>query len=425
MDHGCAFLVGARAPAATPPFRCNVCIALDAAKRCATFVGAYKVRRDPTSVRRGIFAAFLWVAGLCRVSPGELRSAWLRARRRQAPPSMSGLGGGLGQRCGVPSDSTSLLLMTAQFSGAGAPSERVAMESVDRIRLSRAPYMKYKFLLPNGAQPMGRTLEYFRRVAKQTDSALARAVATEREFICDSIRAFYAPHAVAGKGLAPPGIRPEGLVCALGAPRALSRMVKDAARAETPSLRASDACYGYLIKYNPPVPKDGTVQANTPQSSTPTSPKIRAPAPKRSMSPARAQKAGPRSSFSDRSLRGVIRVGAPPPPVAVPVERSGSTPTRFRGKLSARLVLLRGAPVKTKRDPWQTNAVIAARAQGPTSSVTGGPRVGMWAIRATWCVVFPHVRRSSFATGIAIAPTARSSQAASGAGATSRPSSSI
>ena len=34
--------------------------------------------------------------------------------------------------------------------------------------------------------------------------------------------------------------------------RTLSRMVKDAARAEAPFLRVSDACYGYLLKYNMP-----------------------------------------------------------------------------------------------------------------------------------------------------------------------------
>ena len=61
------------------------------------------------------------------------------------------------------------------------------MESADRTRLSRAPHMKYKSLFSNGAQSMGRALEYFRRVAKQTDSASARAAAAEREFICDSI----------------------------------------------------------------------------------------------------------------------------------------------------------------------------------------------------------------------------------------------
>ena len=53
----------------------------------------------------------------------------------------------------------------------------------------------------------------------------------------------------------PPTIRPEGLVQTLAVFRTLSRMVKDAARMETPFLRVFDACYGYLLKYNTPVSK--------------------------------------------------------------------------------------------------------------------------------------------------------------------------
>ena len=41
----------------------------------------------------------------------------------------------------------------------------------------------------------------------------------------------------------------------LGILRTLSRMVEDTARAETPFLRAFDACYGYLLKYNLPLSK--------------------------------------------------------------------------------------------------------------------------------------------------------------------------
>ena len=97
--------------------------------------------------------------------------------KHQAPANSSGLEAVLGQGSEVPSDGTSLLLMTAQFSGAGAQAEEVAMESAGRIRLSRAPNMKYKCLLSNGAQSMDAALEYFSRVAKQTDNALVRAVA--------------------------------------------------------------------------------------------------------------------------------------------------------------------------------------------------------------------------------------------------------
>ena len=67
--------------------------------------------------------------------------------------------------------------MAAQFSGARAPAERVAMGSADHICLSRAPHVKNKYLLANGAQTKDRALEYFRRVAIQTDGPLTRAVA--------------------------------------------------------------------------------------------------------------------------------------------------------------------------------------------------------------------------------------------------------
>ena len=115
------------------------------------------------------------------------------------------------------------------------------MESVDRIRLSRAPRMKDKYLLPNGAQSMDEALEYFRAVAKQMDSPLARAVANEREYICEAMRVLLTPHAPSGKGLARPTIRPGGLTQTLGALRTLFRMAKDAARIGTPFCRVCDA----------------------------------------------------------------------------------------------------------------------------------------------------------------------------------------
>ena len=98
------------------------------------------------------------------------------------PAYNSGLEDLLGHGSVAPSDGTSSLLMAAQFSGAGAPAERVAMESVDHICLSRAPHMKYKYLLANGAHTKDRALEHFRREAIRTDSPLTRAVANGREF---------------------------------------------------------------------------------------------------------------------------------------------------------------------------------------------------------------------------------------------------
>ena len=89
----------------------------------------------------------------------ELRSALLRVKKRRPPSNASGLDDVLGQGGDVPSDGTSLLVMTAQFPGAGTRAEGVAMESVVRIRLGRAPHVKYKCLLPNGPRSMDRALE--------------------------------------------------------------------------------------------------------------------------------------------------------------------------------------------------------------------------------------------------------------------------
>ena len=114
---------------------------------------------------------------------------------------------------------------------------------------------------------MDKALEYFRRVAKESNDALVCAVAMEREFICEAMRVLFTPYAPSSKGLAPPAIRPEGLVQTLAIFRTLSRMVKDAARVETPFLRVFDACYGYLLKYNMPVSKGAAAQVNPSKSS--------------------------------------------------------------------------------------------------------------------------------------------------------------
>ena len=72
--------------------------------------------------------------------------------------------------------------------GSGTRAERVATGSGDRIRLSRAPHTKYKFLLGRGVESMGRALERCRRVAKDADSSSARAVAQELEFFREALR---------------------------------------------------------------------------------------------------------------------------------------------------------------------------------------------------------------------------------------------
>ena len=100
---------------------------------------------------------------------------------------------------------------------------------------------------------MDKPLEYFRRAVEQSDDPLVRAAASEREFICEAMRILFTPYAPPGKGVAPPAIRPVGLIQTPAALRTLSRMVNDAVRVETPFLCVFDARYGYLLKYNTPV----------------------------------------------------------------------------------------------------------------------------------------------------------------------------
>ena len=262
VENGYAPTFGAWAPHAPLTFRCNVCIALLSAQHRNTVLDEFKSRCDPTSICRDIFVVCPWMVPLRQASPNEIRAALRRVKRHLPPSNSSGLEDVLGQGGDVPSESTSLLLMTAQFSGVGSQAEKVALESVDRLRLSRAPHMKFKYLLSGGVSSMDKALEYFRRVAKETDDTLVRAVAKEREFICEAMRVLFTPYAPSIKGLAPPGVRPEGLVQTLAIFRTLSRMVKDAARVETPFLRVFDACYGYLLKYNIPVSKGTASQVS-------------------------------------------------------------------------------------------------------------------------------------------------------------------
>ena len=191
-----------------------------------------------------------WMLALRRAPPTELHSALLRAKKRLSPPNTSGLGGASCQGGEAPSGGASLLLITTQMSGVGAQAERVAIESVCRIRPSCAPHMKWRSVNGEGVGVL----------------PLVRAVANEREFICEATRILFAPYAPSRKGLAPPTIRPEGMVQTLAALRTLSRMVVDAARIETPFLRAFEARFGYLMKYNMPAPKGPQSSAIATQS---------------------------------------------------------------------------------------------------------------------------------------------------------------
>ena len=73
----------------------------------------------------------------------------------------------------MPAESASLFLMAAPTCDAGSQSGEVAIGSLDKIRLDRAPHMKYNEILGPNVGAMGRAPANFRRVAKETHFAYA------------------------------------------------------------------------------------------------------------------------------------------------------------------------------------------------------------------------------------------------------------
>ena len=179
----------------------HICCALDSANHCDVVVGENKNRRDPLFARKGIFAVCSRIVDLRRASSAQLLSAPLRLQKHSPPANMSGFGDALGRGCEVPSGVTSPFLMSAQMCGSGTRAGQMAMGSVGRIRLSRAPRMKYKCFRGAGARSVGRAAENFRRVANEPNSSLVRAAAQEREFICDPLRISCTPSPRLAEGL--------------------------------------------------------------------------------------------------------------------------------------------------------------------------------------------------------------------------------
>ena len=79
---------------------------------------------------------------------------------------------------------------------------------------------------------------------------MVRAVAKETEFICEGLRALVTPYGTLVTGTKPAQIIPDGTNHALGFILTLSRITKDAARAETAPPRVSDSVYGSLMQYS-------------------------------------------------------------------------------------------------------------------------------------------------------------------------------
>ena len=57
---------------------------------------------------------------------------------------------------------------------------------------------------------------FFRKEAEEADDPLARALAREREFICESMRVPLSPHVPLAEGACPPRVMIDGVGHALG-----------------------------------------------------------------------------------------------------------------------------------------------------------------------------------------------------------------
>ena len=93
----CAASVGVWSPNAPAASRCNICRAMDAAKRRESVAGEYKNRCDSASVCRDIFTACPWMVELRRAPPSDLRAVLARVKKRLPPSNLSGLEDVLGR----------------------------------------------------------------------------------------------------------------------------------------------------------------------------------------------------------------------------------------------------------------------------------------------------------------------------------------
>ena len=124
----------------------------------------------------------------------------------------------------APLDGASLFAMAAQTCGSGSLAELVALESVGRLRLSRAPHVEFKFLPGSGPSSIGRAVAYIRRVAKERGNFLAKALAQELEFTLEASRISCAPFFPRVRGAGPPRVCPEWMSAAMGIPRTVSQV---------------------------------------------------------------------------------------------------------------------------------------------------------------------------------------------------------
>ena len=93
------------------------------------------------------------------------------------------------------------------------------------------------------------SLTYFRKVIKEPGDPLACALAQEREFICEPLRALFPRTPPTRERCASPLCNARGCLRCVGNYVDPVPYCKGRGRAESASLRVSDATYGSLVEY--------------------------------------------------------------------------------------------------------------------------------------------------------------------------------
>ena len=123
---------------------------------------------------------FLIVDGL-RAASIDPRHGIQRVKKYLSSVQSSGFEDVLGRNGEAPAEGASFLLTAAQGCGIGSQAERIAMESLGRIRLDRSPPMKLRERLEPRLEAMARALGPFRKAVEETDNDLTRASAQDRD----------------------------------------------------------------------------------------------------------------------------------------------------------------------------------------------------------------------------------------------------
>ena len=251
-DTGYASTIGTLDIGTVPPtLVCRVCIHAAVVADKTSIVDYLRMRLSPDAVASTAVDVCPWVITLHKATAEELRTALQYIKRHRAPhddllaeSQLVGEGGG--------NAGAALLVMQArsvQGTAPGSASDQFAVRTLEKMKLSNAPHMKYKQLFLEAASTLDSARAYFRRIATESDRPLVVAMAREREFLCEQAEVLFKPYQPVLRNVLPVAPVRLGLVVMYSLMRTMSRRIKDPNRAETKKLLVFDALYGVHFKY--------------------------------------------------------------------------------------------------------------------------------------------------------------------------------